>query len=283
MRQQESEATDAASTALALYRRAGDHAGTSGALSALAGRAMMRGEEDARRVFAEEACQYARWSGDDPRLGQALASLASALSAAEQTAVLEQAAALLAQAGNYRDVTMVYANAAFTALSENRLAEAVCLLELALPAAAKVKTPATSMIVLGNLGLARLFAGNLGHARGAFKHQLQLWAGNAFRYGADEGLAGLAAVSAREGRYEIAARLRGAARALGYPQPPDETYRRSTRTRVLHAGARPLRVTRVAPRRRGRRDLFYGRAIAEARLSLSAERDNVSSDRRPAA
>jgi hypothetical protein len=49
---------------------------------------------------------------------------------------------------------------------------------------------------------------------------------------ADEGLIGLAAIAAREGQPERAARLLGAARALGYPpigdQPIDDRLERAT-------------------------------------------------------
>lgn len=96
------------------------------------------------------------------------------------------------------------------------------LLTVALPAAQKVDSPEASMLVFGSLGLANLFSGDIPAARDAFARQLQLCLGNAFLYGADEGLIGLGAVAADEDRPEHAAHLLGAARALGYPPPCDQ-------------------------------------------------------------
>ena len=107
-------------------------------------------------------------------------------------------------------------------MQEDHIPEAIRLVDAALAAARNTDSPATEMLVLGNLGLARLFCGELLAARTAFEHQLRLCMGHAFRYGADEGLAGLAAVAAAQGQPERAATLRGAARALGYPQSGDE-------------------------------------------------------------
>ena len=78
------------------------------------------------------------------------------------------------------------------------------------------------MFIFGNIGLANLFSGDAQHAEEAFVRQLRLCVGRAFRYGADEGLAGLAALSAEEDRFEQAALLLGAARAMGYPQVGDQ-------------------------------------------------------------
>ena len=54
-------------------------------------------------------------------------------------------------------------------------------------------------------GLARLFSGDLDRARDAFVRGLRLCALYVLRRNADEGLAGLAAVAAAEGRDETAA------------------------------------------------------------------------------
>jgi hypothetical protein len=96
------------------------------------------------------------------------------------------------------------------------------LLETALPAAEREDTPMTTMLTYGNVGLARLFTGDVSRAREAFEAELRLCRGHAYHYGAGEGLAGLAAIAAYEGRPERAARLRGAALAMGHPQPQDQ-------------------------------------------------------------
>jgi hypothetical protein len=74
----------------------------------------------------------------------------------------------------------------------------------------------------GNIGLAKLFSGDLDQARAAFATELQLCARHSFAWPASEGLAGIAAVAATTGLDEVAARLRGSSRAMGYPSSFDE-------------------------------------------------------------
>jgi non-specific serine/threonine protein kinase len=183
---------------------------------------------------------------------------------AERSLVLEEAATLLSEAGNYRELADAYNNAAYQALLEGRPTEAMRLLAVARPAADRIDTAVTSMLLLGNLGLAELFTGKLARARDAFQHQLRLCRGHAFRYGADEGLIGLAAISAREGRAERAARLLGAARALGYPptgdQPIDDRLERDyfAAARAAHGDVAWQHAQRIGA------TLTYDQAIAYA-------------------
>ena len=81
--------------------------------------------------------------------------------------------------------------------------------------------PETLMIVSGNVGLASLFAGDLERAENAFRRPLELCVGQTFSFGADEGLAGLSAIAAKQGLDERAARLAGAARKLGHNEVSD--------------------------------------------------------------
>jgi hypothetical protein len=119
---------------------------------------------------------------------------------------------------DYREVASASSDAAYVALSEDRLPEAISLLDTTLQATDRIDDPRGTMIIHRNVGLAHLFAGDIEHAREAFHRQLRLCAQYAFRDGADlEGLAGLAAVAAAQGRDEVAARLLGAAHAIGYP------------------------------------------------------------------
>jgi hypothetical protein len=147
----------------------------------------------------------------------ALARAASARPLSERRAVLERAAELLTRAGNYRGLALAYSNAAFRALTENDTAEAMSLLDAAVRATQRFDSPSTMTLVLGNVGLANLFLGDLHTAREALQHQLQLCRQHVFRYDAGEGLTCLAALSASEHGHGRAARLRGAARAIGYP------------------------------------------------------------------
>jgi predicted ATPase/DNA-binding SARP family transcriptional activator len=204
-------------TAAALYRQADDHAGISEALSSLAvSVGVFAADLAGERRYALQACRHARFAGDDGVLGLALAKLA-VVSGEERRTILEQAADLLVPLGNYREIAMAYSNAAYMCLIEDSVEEATTLLETALRALGSIEDPLETTIILSNIGLARLFAGDLELARDAFERALRLCAQHVFRNPADEGLAGLAAVAAAQGRGETAARLRGAARALGYP------------------------------------------------------------------
>ena len=203
--------------ALALYRQADDHAGMSETLCRLAESVGLYTDDvAAERRYALRACRHARIAGDDELLGQALGKLA-AVAGDQRRAILEQAAELLIPLGNYRQVADAYNSAAYGALTEDRVAEATSLLETALRAATRIDDPLQMTVIHSDIGLARLFSGDPNRARDAFEQALRLCAQYAFRGVADESLAGLAAVAAAQGRDETAARLRGAAHALGYP------------------------------------------------------------------
>jgi hypothetical protein len=135
---------------------------------------------------------------------------------------------LLNQSGNYRELAVGYCDAAWFALQENRPSEAAAFLDTGLRIARQADTPFITMIMHGNLGSADLLTGNLTGARAAFKEQLDLCSEHGFRYGAHGALAGLAALSATEGKLETAAQLLGAAHALGWPaadgQPIDARF-----------------------------------------------------------
>jgi predicted ATPase/DNA-binding SARP family transcriptional activator len=203
--------------ALELYREADDHAGMSETKRQLA---LALGEfaDDltGEREYAREACRHARLAGDERLFGMALGRLA-AVQGEQRRRLLEQAAELLIPSGNFRQVASVYSSAAYVALGEDCVDEATRLLDTALEAVSRIDDPWETMIILGNIGLARLFAGQPKEAREPLQEELRLSVEHRFRKGADEALAGLAAVAAAEGRDDVAARLRGAARALGYP------------------------------------------------------------------
>ncbi len=213
---------EAATAALELYRELGDHAGIATALNELANSAMKLGDLQKERAYAEAACAHARKSGDDATLGMTLAKLARALPPDERRPVLEQARDLLQRVGNYRQLAHAYGNAAYAALVEGRPGEALSLLEVAAPAAEKLGDVQPLVIICGNLGLAHLFLGDLARAREKFLQEVELGAQLAFRYGVEEGLAGLAAITAAEGFCEQAAILIGAARGLGRWEPGDQ-------------------------------------------------------------
>jgi len=213
-REQYDAATKATQAALALYRQADDHDGIADALCELAFCAWMLDNNIDAVTYAEAACRHARLAGNDALLGRALAVLAQALPADEGRALLEQAVVLLEQAGNCQWLVAAYSSVAYVALCEDRFAEAKRLLTLALAASEHLDDPTSKVFAIGNVGLANLFCGDLDRARQAFQHELSLCSPNAVRRCAGEGLAGLAAVTAREGEAERAARLLGAAQAV---------------------------------------------------------------------
>jgi hypothetical protein len=107
-------------------------------------------------------------------------------------------------------------------LREGNVEEAMGLLDIAATAESRRATPQTAMFIAGNLGLANLFSGRITAARQAFQQQLQLCLEHTFRFGTDEGLAGLAAIEAQDAHYGRAAMLLGASHAMGYPPVFDQ-------------------------------------------------------------
>jgi predicted ATPase/DNA-binding SARP family transcriptional activator len=209
-------AIEGTQAALDLFRQGNDDAGISETLSELAVAVGVFDDDLAgERRYAQQACRHARIAGDDALLGRALGKLA-AVSGDQRRVTLEQAAELLIPLGDYREVASAYSSAAYVALSEDRLGEATSLLGTALRAVERIEDPWQTMVILSNIGLARLFTGDLDHASDAFERAQQLRAEHVFENAA-ECLAGLAAVAAAQGRDERAARLRGAANTAGYP------------------------------------------------------------------
>jgi tetratricopeptide (TPR) repeat protein len=154
-------------------------------------------------------------------LGWALSRLGQTLEPDEGRATLAEAAELLERLGNHRELASAYSNVGYVALVQGRTDDALEFLDVAVAAAQKVGDPYTLMIVSGNVGLASLFAGDLERAENAFRRTLELCVGQTFSFGADEGLAGLSAIAAKQGLDERAARLAGAARKLGHNEASD--------------------------------------------------------------
>ncbi|HEX6651941.1 MAG TPA: hypothetical protein VF072_04300, partial [Thermoleophilaceae bacterium] len=85
----------------------------------------------------------------------------------------------------------------------------------AVPLAREHGDPVLLALTCGNLGLEALFTDDLDRAQDAFDEQLRLCREHVLRHSASEGLGGLAAVAARRGDPERAARLLGAASVIG--------------------------------------------------------------------
>jgi predicted ATPase/DNA-binding SARP family transcriptional activator len=222
-------ATEAAEAARRTYIGIGDHAGAAEAYISLVRLAGLSGSHSASptdvesgRRLAEEACRHAGLSGDGVLLGKALGRLALWLPESERAPIVSEAGELLVAGGHRRELANVYCNAGYVAVEDGNAEEAIKLLEQALSAAESIDYPYLIMIAHGNLGLARLLTHDVELAQPHFVDQLKLCVGiDVFRPMAGEGLAGLGAICAAVGRAADAARLSGAARMLGYPDPSD--------------------------------------------------------------
>jgi predicted ATPase/DNA-binding SARP family transcriptional activator len=204
-----------ASEALALSRQVGDPAGIAHALLGLAQLEVAEPlPQRRRRALAEEALALARESGDERLVAFALRARALARSEAEGTADLDAAVAALRGIGSSRELVGLYSDAAYNAIKEGNPERARLLLERALPLARDLGDPQRLAFVYGNLGLEALFSGDLERSRAAFYEQLRICREHVL-WVAAEGLSGLAAIAARRDDPKLAARLLGAATAIG--------------------------------------------------------------------
>jgi hypothetical protein len=169
---------------------------------------------DLVRSSARAAYRHASEAGDEYLMARALAVLTPALPAEERLPALEEAATLLLRSGNHRELAVSYSNSAYSALLEDRTDEALTLAEKAMTVAEGADDPNILMFTAANFGVAALLSRDFERAREAFVCQLRLCGEHAFRWGAAEGFAGLAAIAAHDDELERAAGLHGAARAM---------------------------------------------------------------------
>ena len=201
--------------ALALYRRAGDHAGIADALCSVASDALLTGDLERTRAHAHEAFQHARAAGDEAVAARALGILAPCVPVDERAPLVEEAATLLRRVGNQRFLVVLYTNCAYRALEEGRPHEALAFHAESEALVAVVGDPLDSASILTILGVGCLLSGDFARAREAFVRQLLLCEKLGFHWEAYESLAGLAALAIRDDEPERAARLLGAANACG--------------------------------------------------------------------
>jgi predicted ATPase/DNA-binding SARP family transcriptional activator len=212
-----------AAEALDMSRQVGDPAGIADALLALAGIEMSESlPQQRRRALAEEALDWARVAGDDRLVALALTEHALAVPLKQGAAELERAATALRKIGSSRHLVRLYSSAAYNAIKAGTPERARPLLDRALPLARELGDPLPQAVVWGNFGFEALFTGDLERARSAFDEQLQLCRKHSLWVGV-EGLTGLAAIAARRGDLERAARLQGAVTAHGACTDADVT------------------------------------------------------------
>jgi predicted ATPase/DNA-binding SARP family transcriptional activator len=210
------EARAIAVEALALSREAAEPAGVADALLALASLDMAESHPQARRrALADEALTYAREAGDDRLVALALMGRALAVSPERDTGELEQAATALRKLGSARPLLSLYNNAAYNAIKAGSPQSARPLLAQAVPLAQELGDPVFLALTCGNVGMEALFNEDLDRAEDAFDEGLRLCREHVVRHFAPEALGGLAAIASRRGDTERAARLLGAATAIG--------------------------------------------------------------------
>ncbi len=209
------EARAAADDALALSRQAGEPGGIADALLLLADFHVTESlPQRRRRALADEALVLARESGDERLVAYALKERALAVPPEHGAAELDEAVAMLRKVGRARQLMWLYSGTAYNAIKRGRPDLARPLLESALPLAREIGDASELAFVHGNMGLEALFANDLDRAHTAFGEQLRLCREHVL-WVAAEGMAGLAAIEARRGDAELAARLLGAATAAG--------------------------------------------------------------------
>jgi MalT-like TPR region len=201
-----------ASEAVALSRSAGDPAGIAEAILNLAG--FEPDDPDDFRALADEALPYARKSGDERLIADALALHALSLPIADVDAEIAETAALYRKVGDVHGLAGLYNNVGYTAVTQGSYERAAVYLQEALPIAEASGEPLRVIIAYGSLGLASLFMAELDGARAHFAEELHLAQEHGLTWIASEGMAGLAAIAASRGELDRAARLLGAAQSL---------------------------------------------------------------------
>lgn len=217
------DAIAAGPRALALARESGDDALIADALIWLCefGKTELRDPEELRPIAIEglaHAC-----SADDERLiAWALMARAGNLPpGAQAEREYHEAAAALRNIGDHWHLVSLNNTEVYGAIVHGDYADAARLLDEVLPLALETGEPWKPLMVWGNLGLVRLLTGDEAGARIAFEEQLRLCRDHNLRFVASEGVGGLAAIAADEQHLERAARLLGAASAIGSIAHPD--------------------------------------------------------------
>jgi tetratricopeptide (TPR) repeat protein len=194
----------------------------------MAGAELHLGQRARAGRLAEEALLAARSVGDDFLIAVALKWKAAAATSFRQALpLMREAVAILKRLGSTRRAATLLSDVGYFALVEQQYGEARTLLGEALALARMINDPAPLATIRGNEGLVALFMGDAQAARDAFREELELTRDGVFPRLAAEGLLGMAALAALDGRPERAARLSGASRALSGPWPPEPLEQRT--------------------------------------------------------
>jgi hypothetical protein len=177
---------------------------------------------DVADAVADEALHWARVAGDKWEIAAASRGKAvAAASIGDLRDRVEEATALLRDAGNVDQLANLLTSAAYAALCLGSERDATDFAARATPLARALGTEFERMINSGNLGLAALLTGETGIASQAFREELTLCRDMVVRIVVGEGLRGLGAVAVVDGDDERAATLVGAADGHRYDRPED--------------------------------------------------------------
>jgi hypothetical protein len=205
------ESREHLASALELYRHVGHRAGVATCLAQMAALEAFAAEYGRATALATDAVAALKGVGDLRVIAHvhketALAANGYAETAARALPALDSLRAV----GDELHLAFVCSVTGYLALAEGRGEEALNWLRQALDGARSIRDPRLLYLILGNIGLARLFAGDLRAAREALDESVSLCRAAGMEDTVDETLLALAAVAAREGDGRRAALLAGA-------------------------------------------------------------------------
>lgn len=264
----------AARQSLDLHEQLDDPAGIARSLIALVRVLPGAHRAEEAEAAAGRAVEEARRAGDDVTLAHALAAAAThAPRTADALRLGDDAAVLLRAAGHLSGLCWLYSDLAYSALCAGEEDVALRLLPMALAAAEEGGGWTDATFVIGNLGVASLLADDLRGALRHFRRELREAVDFALEDLVFESVHGLAAAFAGLGQDELAARLAGAAAALGQPGHDPPLQERIDRGLLAPARARdPQRweVLETAGRALGR-DEVVGLALSATDTAGASE------------
>jgi tetratricopeptide (TPR) repeat protein len=203
---------------LALFRAGDDAAGVAVCLAHLAAVEAWAGNHEQATVLVNEAMNVAEAVHDEDALAFVLVQSAVTTASYERAAGRARTAiAHLERVGNLRQLGFVCNVVAYQAIAEGRYQDALDWLDQGFNASRRLGDLNLVYLIRGNQGLASLFLDNVAEAGHRFREALAVCREGGSEGIIDEELLGLAAASAKQGKFTLAAQLAGAARA--HPAP----------------------------------------------------------------
>ncbi len=198
--------------ALELFRRCDDNAGIARCLCELANTEAWHDRCESASALSDEAMAFAQLAEDEETTATVLKVQALVQSNyRDMSPRARTALAHLRRVGMLGDAGGLCVSTSYVALFERRYRDAIAWLTDGREIAGTVENAELLFLVVTNEGLARLFVDEIDEAAVAFAEALAVCRDAACEGEVLEPLLGLAAIAARRGRHEHAARLAGAA------------------------------------------------------------------------